>query len=1462
MNSGISITQILAILNSSREALCLLNDKFQLVYCTDPVIEMTGWSYEEWLQVELLNNTHPDDLEILKNAMEEVLSNSNKPISVTYRTLHKNGNYIWIKSVMTNLLEDKNVSGIVSNYEDITLQKELEEKQILYASIVNSSDDIILSKNLDGIITGWNKSAEKEFGYTSSEIIGKHISILIPVDLQYEEVDIMKKISSGQIIDHYETKRVTKSGNIIHVSLTISPILDSNGNIIGASKISRNITVRKKTEESLKKNIKEISDYKYALDEASIVAITDHKGIINYVNDNFCKIAKYTREELIGQNHSIVSSGYHPKEYIKNLWETIENGRVWRGEFKNKSKDGTFYWVDTTIVPFIGDNGKPFQYLSIRANITERKIAEQETLKVNRLYNFLSAINQSIVYIKDEMQLLDKCQKIAVDLGKFLAADIGILNGDGILMSINSDHFKKKVPVLQKFSGKDFSITPLNKTPTGKALYSGLYSISNDVLNNPDLIIWKEELKSKGIRSCASYSIKRFGATIGVFNFYSSEINFFDAKEIALLNEAVNDISFAFESFEKDKLHLMAEKAMERSEANYRSIMQQAGDAILVSDKKGKCLDANPSFLKLTGYSIKDVLSLTIQEFIPESDSVIQKQQLKRLLSGENVITEKILKKKDGGFVLTEMNSNLASDGRLLAIFRDITERKNAEEKLIYVNRMYAFISQINQTIVHTKNENELYERVCHIATEVGKFKAAWIGIINSENKTISLISGSGIRSEELEMFHEIPYENTGMLINVLQSNVSYVCNDVQNQLQSNNWKKFAKLGGYSSAMVLPIRKNEIIVGTFNLYATEIDFFNETEIALLEGAVCDISFALNVFEKKKLHKIAEQKVIDTVERLNQAQKISHVGSWELNFSTGIALLSEELINIYGLNPEDKEQTYDSWFSFIHPEDIDYVKGILEETQLTFSKCSFYSRIIRTDGAIRQVHIQIQFNFDDQGNPIGLSGVQHDVTEIKEAEHKLLESEMFNKGVLSSLSAHIAVVDKTGIVVAVNKAWNDFAKENGSVSLERTSEGSNYFAVCEKALVSGDTIAGEVLEGLKLVFEKKLPFFELEYPCHSPTTKRWFILIAMNFGTDGSKIVISHQDVTERKEMELVLVRSQANIKAIIENTDASIYSLDRDLIYTAFNQKLQSNLKLSYGVDIKIGDSVDKYLDLLAIEDAKEWKEIYKKALNGEMFKFERKFEVNDFTYYIGFSIHPIWEDEAVIGLSCFATDITNQKNAEQKIINSEKHIRNFAGHLNRIQEEERAHLAREIHDELGQQLIGIKIGVSALGDKNNETISDLLKDVDNTIQSVRKIATELRPGILDSLGLIPSIDWLVRGFEKKTGIKCNLFLNVDEQWFEKDLSTCFFRISQEALTNITKHASASEIIFEMNYIDEILTIQITDNGKGMTSEKLENPFSVGLLGMRERARIIGGDLQITSKQNEGTSVLLSVKIK
>lgn len=190
----------------------------------------------------------------------------------------------------------------------------------------------------------------------------------------------------------------------------------------------------------LEKALRKLKDIELALNESSIVAITDNRGIIQFANDKFCNMSKYSRNELIGSRQNIVNSGHHSQDFFKEMWRTIGRGKVWKGEIKNKAKDGTYYWVDTTIVSFLKENGRPYQYISIRHDITKR-IEYEETIKQMAYYDPLTLLpNRNLLneWLNEYVNKEGKLAVLFLDIDRFKSINdnYGHRTGDMILKEL------------------------------------------------------------------------------------------------------------------------------------------------------------------------------------------------------------------------------------------------------------------------------------------------------------------------------------------------------------------------------------------------------------------------------------------------------------------------------------------------------------------------------------------------------------------------------------------------------------------------------------------------------------------------------------------------------------------------------------------------------------------------------------------------------------------------------------------------------------------------------------------------------------------------------------------------------------------------------------------------------------------------------------------------------------------
>jgi signal transduction histidine kinase len=208
--------------------------------------------------------------------------------------------------------------------------------------------------------------------------------------------------------------------------------------------------------------------------------------------------------------------------------------------------------------------------------------------------------------------------------------------------------------------------------------------------------------------------------------------------------------------------------------------------------------------------------------------------------------------------------------------------------------------------------------------------------------------------------------------------------------------------------------------------------------------------------------------------------------------------------------------------------------------------------------------------------------------------------------------------------------------------------------------------------------------------------------------------------------------------------------------------------------------------------------------------------------------------------------------------------FRNLSAYLQEAREEERKSIAREIHDELGQALTTMKLELALLKEEvlhdvtaANHRIDSLKNQADDTIQTVKRIITKLRPGLLDDLGLIAAIEWQANEFQRRTGIVCELLVDSSEKNINPEISTAIFRIFQETLTNITRHSGATRVMVTLTQINDVLELQVQDNGRGITSLEINDPKSFGLIGMNERAQYWHSTVEIKGETGMGTTIIV-----
>ena len=489
----------------------------------------------------------------------------------------------------------------------------------------------------------------------------------------------------------------------------------------------------------------------------------------------------------------------------------------------------------------------------------------------------------------------------------------------------------------------------------------------------------------------------------------------------------------------------------------------------------------------------------------------------------------------------------------------------------------------------------------------------------------------------------------------------------------------------------------------------------------------------------------------------------------------------------------------------------------------------------------------------------------DITEQREFERKLNESEQRFRNIVENLPIPLVSINPvTGVLIANKKHQSLIGHNNSSIN---NSKDLTKFSIDD---LVDENSRKHFLNLLKKVKNNKIdgqltePTYKVEIFCKDKITRTFEITESIF----GNTLYTLFHDITEQLKATELLKVSEQKFRVLAENMPVAIGAYD-DSGKTIFVNK---HFTTTTGYKIKDVPSIREWYNQTQPNATKRlefynyWNTTVENYKNGVIkqrpeIKASSRCKDGSFKYFTySFSV---FDKTTYILL----IDITEEEKAKKQLEKSHQELRVLASYLQNIREEERKNISREIHDELGQQITGIKMDVSSIFkktrplDEYEETKRKEIIDALNTsIKSVRKIATQLRPSILDDLGVIATFEWLIQDFKKRTGIECIFYNNINENQISIDVKNNLFRILQESLTNVMRHAFATTVNIDLFIVENKIKLIIADNGKGFNQNSPK--ATLGIIGMRERTSILNGSFAVVAEKMKGTKIIISIPIK
>jgi len=553
-----------------------------------------------------------------------------------------------------------------------------------------------------------------------------------------------------------------------------------------------------------------------------------------------------------------------------------------------------------------------------------------------------------------------------------------------------------------------------------------------------------------------------------------------------------------------------------------------------------------------------------------------------------------------------------------------------------------------------------------------------------------------------------------------------------------------------------------------------------------------------------------------------------------------------------------------------PEDVPAFRAALAEAAAGFGAAANIWRHTKKDGSI--IDVETTHNLlDFAGRPARLV-VANDVTKRRQAEEALHQSHSQLQNILDSLFAFVGVFSTEGVVLEANRAPLEAAALEREEVLGKFLPETYWWSY-----------SAAVQDRLRAVLQRAAQGEVVRYDEVIRVANDQRITIDVVFGplrdAEGkiTQIVGSAVDITERKRAEALLQAKEQEFRAIVENAPDQIIRYDREFRRTYVNPAVAR----AYGLPAEtlIGKPIGSVIQDAGL-DVEEGELAHLRQLiaavfdTGELYDYEMNWPSPAGRRYYSVRFFPELDlNGSVINVLGISRDITERKHAEQALKATSEQLRALSASLQFAREEEGTRIARELHDELGSALTSLRWSLdeidSLLSTDSSKLATDNLRAkiatmttlVEGTLQTVRRISSELRPGVLDEVGLIPAIEWEAQQFEARTGIVCYFDSSMPDIHLTREQSTAIFRILQEALTNVLRHAKATKVEVTLKEEQGGFVLTIGDDGRGISEEEKSGEKSLGLLGMRERAHLIGGEVSITSLENQGTTVTVRLPV-